>query len=154
MKSKVTKDFLTESSEAQKTFENSSRSSNSRDQASSELSEAESHTKIFLEEQRNHALPETQFELLLQESRAERAQSLIQLLGDQLRSQCQEMSRGRQEFEFARHEQEQLRAELKCTQSKSRCSCTSRTRYGIIEKHRTVKLRNFLEKNYQKVRML
>ena len=76
-----------------------------------ELSVAESHTQIILEEQRNHILSEAQFELLLQERRAERANSSVQLLSDQLRSQCSEMSR-RHVFEFGRYEQEQLRAEL------------------------------------------
>ena len=121
MKSKVTKDFLDRKFRSAKNFVKiQADRAIQGDQASSELSEAESHTKIFLEEQRNHALPETQLELLLQERRAECANSSIQLLSDQLRSQCQEMSRGRQEFEFARHEQEQLRAELQCRESKSR----------------------------------
>ena len=54
------------------------------------LSEAKSHTKIILEDQRKHILSDAQFELLLQERRAERANSSVQFLSDQLRSQCSE----------------------------------------------------------------
>ena len=73
VKSKVTKFFFVERSEAQKLFNIQADRAIQGDQALSELSEAESHAKILLEEQRNHALSETKFELLLEESRDERA---------------------------------------------------------------------------------
>ena len=44
-------------------------------EALSKLSEAEFHSRILLEERRNHLLSEAKFEVLLQERRAERADS-------------------------------------------------------------------------------
>ena len=52
-------------------------------EAFSKLSEAEFHTRILLEEQRNHILSQTRYECLWQHRRAEKAESSIQHVGKQ-----------------------------------------------------------------------
>ena len=55
--------------------------------ALSKLSEAEYHTRILLDEQRNQILSEVKFEILLQETGAEHAVSSIQNLNQHISSQ-------------------------------------------------------------------
>ena len=54
------------------------------------LSEEKSHTQIILDDHSNNILSEAQFEQSLQERKAERANSSVQFLSNQLRSQCPE----------------------------------------------------------------
>ena len=63
-------------------------STSQRTEVLSMLSVAESHTKILLKDHSNNILSEAQFELFLQERKAERANSSVQFLSDKLRSQC------------------------------------------------------------------
>ena len=73
-------------------------------------SEAEFHTGVLLEAQRNQIPSKENFEMLLQETRAERAAGAIRELNRQLRSQQVEICHRDQEYDASRREHAELKA--------------------------------------------